>query len=260
MRSHVLRGTRGRDTLLRMCGRFTLYADPETLVRQFNLEALPELAPRYNIAPTQPVAIVRDRVVRGHPLRDASAENDAEREVRREWTHVIWGLIPSWAKDPSIGARMINARSETAAEKPSFRAAMRRRRCLVPADGFYEWKRVGKGKQPHYITSADGHPFAFAGLWETWAGPDGGELETCTVLTTEPNGLLADIHNRMPVILAPEDYDEWMVGGAELVPREVDVLRHLFRAYPAEKMRVYPVSQYVNNARNEGETCITPLD
>lgn len=232
-----------------MCGRFTLYADPNVIAQQFSLEGLEEFAPRYNIAPTQPVAYLRDLQVRG-----------ATPTVQRELTYAIWGLVPSWAKDPSIGARMINARAETAAEKPSFRAAMRRRRCLVPASGFYEWKREGKEKQPIYITAQEDPFFAFAGLWESWAGPDGGVLDTCTILTTEPNTLMSEIHNRMPVIIAPEDYEEWLCEGAELVPRQVEALQHLLRPYPAERMRAFAVSRYVNNARNEGPECIAALE
>jgi putative SOS response-associated peptidase YedK len=228
-----------------MCGRFTLYADPETLAELFDLEHAPPLAPRYNIAPTQPVAIVR------------AADS---RAGARDWTHVIWGLIPSWAKDPSIGARMINARSETAAEKPSFRAAMRRRRCLVPADGFYEWMRIGKRKQPYFVTETDGAPLAFAGLWESWTGPDGTELETCTILTTEANELMSELHNRMPVIVQPQDFDEWLVGGTELTPAQVSTLQHLLRPFPSDKLQAYPVGQYVNNTRNEGEACIVPIE
>ena len=225
-----------------MCGRFTLHTPASVLATFFNLPETPVLVPRYNIAPTQPVAIVR-----------APAGPN-----QREWALVRWGLIPSWAKDPSIGARMINARAETVAEKPSFRAPFKRRRCLVPADGFYEWRKVGKGKQPYYIHMQDGGPFAIAGLWEHWQGADGSELQTCTLLTTEPNDLLAPIHNRMPVIIAPEDYDEWLDVSSE-GPGFLSLLHHLLRPYPARAMDVYPVSTYVNNARNEGEACIAPV-
>jgi putative SOS response-associated peptidase YedK len=225
-----------------MCGRFALDAPAEALATLFDLPEAPVLAPRYNIAPTQPVGIVR-------ATQDQSG---------REWALVMWGLVPSWAKDPTIGARMINARSETVAEKPSFRAAYKRRRCLVPASGFYEWQKKGKGKQPHYISMADSRPFGIAGLWESWHGPDGGELQTCTLLTTAPNDLLEPIHNRMPVIIAPEDYAEWLDHARE-DRAFFDSLQHLLRAYPAEKMSAYPVSTYVSNARNEGPECIEPL-
>lgn len=225
-----------------MCGRFTLHTDPSILARLFGLDEEAYLEPRYNIAPSQPVAIVR-----------------LNRNAERELTHVLWGLVPSWAKDVSIGARMINARSETVAEKPSFRSAFRRRRCLVPADGFYEWQSRGKKKQPYYVTLNDDQPFAIAGLWEHWAGADGSELETCTLLTTEPNEKLADVHNRMPVILHVDDYDEWLGDGSETLPSEQDHLFHLMRPYEAEAMKLTPVSTYVSNARNEGPACIEPL-
>lgn len=168
-----------------MCGRFTLRVPAAELVEIFRLLRRPDVQPRYNIAPTQPVAVVR-RIDRG-----------------RELSMLRWGLVPSWAKDPKIGARMINARAETVATKPAFRTALRRRRCLVPADGFYEWaKSAGGTKQPHYITRRDGRPFAFAGLWESWDGPDGSSIESCTIVTTEANDLVGRIHDRMPVILS----------------------------------------------------------
>jgi putative SOS response-associated peptidase YedK len=223
-----------------MCGRFTLHASPEAVADLLELAAPPILAPRYNIAPTQPVGIVRVEG-RGGP---------------RRWALVHWGLIPAWSKDPGIGARMINARAETVAEKPSFRAAWRRRRCLVPADGFYEWQRGEKGKQPFYIRRPDQALFAFAGLWERWVGADGSELESCTVLTTEPNALMAAIHNRMPVILEPADFADWLGHGGDATPQELEKLQHLLRPYPAELLEAVPVSRYVNNPRHEGAACI----
>lgn len=226
-----------------MCGRFTLHTDPHILAKLFGLDEVPYLEPRYNIAPTQPVAIVR---------LDSGAE--------REWTHVHWGLVPSWAKDSSIGSRMINARSETVAEKPAFRAAFRRRRCLVPADGFYEWQRQGQQKQPYYITVDDGAPFAIAGLWEHWEGPDGSALQSCTLLTTEANEALEMIHNRMPVILHPEDHGLWLGDGFEVASDEQSVLFHLMRPYEAEAVTAMPVSTYVSNPRNEGAVCIEAIE
>ena len=172
-----------------MCGRFTLTIDPAHLQAAFPWAVIPnDLAPRYNIAPSQPVAVI---------------PNTGDNTL----SMYKWGLIPSWSKDPSIGERMINARSETLAEKPSFRNAYRRRRCLILADGFFEWKQSPgmKSKQPIYIRLIDARPFAFAGLWEIWSAPDGSELRTCTIITTQPNSLLESIHNRMPVILNPED-------------------------------------------------------
>ncbi len=225
-----------------MCGRFTLFASPEEVAEQFGLETPPVLAPRYNIAPTQPVGFVR---------RGADGA--------RVWELGHWGLIPSWSKDPSIGARMINARSETAAEKPSFRAAMRRRRCLIPTTGFYEWKRINGAKQPYYIHLAGGGLFAFAGLWEYWAGEDGSELVSCTILTTEANEMMAGLHNRMPSIILPDDYDDWLGDGRDADAREVDRLKHLLRPAANDLLEAEAVSRYVNSPSNEGEACILPL-
>lgn len=237
-----------------MCGRFTLRAPAESIASLFDLQEVPEIAPRYNIAPTQPVAIVRVNPQGGE----------------RELTHVLWGLIPSWSKDPNMGARMINARSETVREKPSFRAPFKRRRCLVPADGFYEWKRIGKQKQPYHITvqSADGQNgqrepgkdietlFAIAGLWETWTDPEGSTLESCTLLTTDANEAMSGLHHRMPVIVDPEDYTMWLGSGREDDPDYLDQLRHLMRPYRSEAISARAVSLYVNNARNEGAECL----
>lgn len=226
-----------------MCGRFTLHVSPEQIAAQFDVPEPEQLADRYNIAPTQPVGIVRLN-------QPANA---------REWALVHWGLIPSWAKDPNMGARMINARGETLAEKPAFRAALKRRRCLVPADGFYEWKRTGSSKQPYYIRLRNQEPFAFAGLWEVWTSPDGSEIHSCTVITTEPNELMANLHNRMPVILAREDYEQWLGSGKDADAREIEQLRHLIRPFDAALMEAYPVSTKVNSPMNEGAGLIAPL-
>ncbi len=224
-----------------MCGRFTLRATPEQLIQLFDLAEAPPAAPRYNIAPTQPVLVVRV---------DAHSGNGS-----REATFLNWGLIPSWAKDPSIGSRMINARAETVAEKPSFRAAFKYRRCLIPSDGFYEWQKVKGGKQPYLIGMEDGALFAFAGLWEHWER-EGSVIESCTILTTDANELVEPIHNRMPLILDPADYDEWLSptlqGG--------DELRHLLRPFPAQQMKAFPVSTGVNNPRNEDPACVAPIE
>jgi putative SOS response-associated peptidase YedK len=226
-----------------MCGRFTLYVSPELIADLFGLAEPPVLVARYNIAPTQPVGLVRI-----DPHTKA-----------RTWALAHWGLIPSWSKDPSAAARMINARAETVPEKPSFRAAFRRRRCLIPASGFYEWKPVETGKQPHYILPADDRPFGFAGLWERWTSPDGSEIESCTILTTDANELMAPVHNRMPVILAPDDYAAWLGTGVDDTPAALATLQHLFRPYPSEGMKLYPVSTYVNNPRNDREACVKPV-
>jgi len=222
-----------------MCGRFTLFAPGESIRELFQLTSAPAIAPRYNIAPTQPVAAVRQS-------RDSG---------QRELTHFNWGLIPRWAKDPSIGSRMINARSETVAEKPSFRVALKYRRCLIPTSGFYEWQRVEGGKQPVFINMADSSPFAIAGLWEHWQSQDGSEIESCTLLTTSPNDLLAPVHNRMPVIVAPENFDMWLDPQLQ----KSDLLQHLFQPFPPEKMSYYPVSTFVNRPGNDDPRCIEPL-
>jgi len=220
-----------------MCGRYVLNATPEQMQLAFNLDAAPRIEPRFNIAPTQPVPIVTD----ARP---------------GELTLVQWGLVPSWSKDPTIGGRMFNARAETASEKPSFRSAFKRRRCLVPATGFYEWQKDGKLKKPQYIHLSDQQVFAFAGLWEIWNGPEGEELWSCTILTGEPNEKIKDLHHRMAVILDPEEYDVWLDNDT---PK--DVLQDLITTpYPSEKMDYYAVSTEVNSARNEGPDLIEPYN
>ncbi len=221
-----------------MCGRFVLRASPEQLQSLFELAEAPRSEPRYNIAPTQPVLSVRASPYTG----------------KREATFLNWGLIPSWAQDPKIGYRMINARSETAAEKPSFRAAFKYRRCIVPADGFYEWKKENGGKQPYLIALKSGAVFGIAGLWERWER-EGSVIESCTLLTTGPNELLASVHNRMPVILEPEDYDEWLDQSVQ----KADSLLHLMRPCTGAAMQVVPVSTVVNNPRNEDPACVAPI-
>ncbi|MBD3882971.1 SOS response-associated peptidase [Phormidium tenue FACHB-886] len=221
-----------------MCGRFTLTQSAEAIAEHFELEESPFLAPRYNIAPTQPVAVVR------------AAQND------RQFTHLHWGLIPSWSKDPTMGARLINARAETVAEKPSFRSALKYRRCLIPADGFYEWQRIKDKKQPYWFGLDDRQPFAFAGLWEHWQSPDGSEIESCTIITTAANALMQSIHDRMPVILEPQDYEQWLDPAVQ----KGDRLQSLLRPYSDEAMLTYPVSTTVNNPRNDSPDCIEPTD
>ncbi len=222
-----------------MCGRFTLTDPDADLAVQFNLPQIPSLQPRYNIAPTQSVAAVRV----------------ATEAAVREMVLLRWGLIPFWAKDPQIGARLINARSETVAEKPAFRHAFRRRRCLVVADGFYEWQKQNGAKQPFYIHLRGSRPFAFAGLWESWKGEDDSVIESCTLLTTRPNELLDPLHNRMPVILQPKDYDPWLDPGVQ----DLESLQALLRPYPSEEMEAYPVSRWVNSPDNDDLRCIQPL-
>ncbi len=219
-----------------MCGRYTLKTPVERLAEEFGFDdSSVELPPNYNVAPTQEVAVVL-------------AENGHRRlELLR------WGLIPSWADDPGIGSRMINARSETAPEKPSFRRAFRERRCLIPADGFYEWKRVNGGKQPFYIHMKEERPFAFAGLWESWKEDGGPEVRSCAILTTRPNALAREIHDRMPVILPAGSYAAWLDPEAEK-----EELVALLAPYPEDEMEAYPVSRFVNSPQNNDPRCVEP--
>ncbi len=217
-----------------MCGRYTLTRPARETAEAFGLDRLPPLGPRYNIAPTQAVLAVR-----------RAAEGDREGVLLR------WGLVPSWAADLSIGNRLLNARAETVLEKPSFRTAFQRRRCLLPADGFYEWRTVAGKKQPLHFRFRDGRLFALAGLWERWLGPDG-PVESCTVLTTGANDLVRPVHDRMPVILPPERYDAWLDPGNTDLP----LLRSWLGPYPADEMTGVPANPLVNNARNEGPVCL----
>ena len=222
-----------------MCGRFTLTAEIQAIQEAFPLIDIPAgIGPRYNIAPTQPVAVV---------------PNDGKNKL----DFFTWGLVPSWAKDPAIGNRMINARAETLAEKPAFRAAFRRRRCLILADGFFEWRQEpgGKRKTPMYIQLQSGKPFALAGLWELWHSTDGSDILSCTIITTTPNELMETIHNRMPVILPPTAYSLWLDPG-EKNPEEVSPL---LRPYPAEVMTAYPISLLVNDPKNDRPEIIRPV-
>ncbi len=212
---------------------------PEAIAEVFALSEVPSLEPRYNIAPTQLVPTV---------LRKLEHSD-------RQFQMLRWGLIPSWAKEPGIGARLINARAETVTEKPSFRTAFRHRRCLVVADGFYEWQRQERKKQPFYFRLQDGKPFAFAGLWEHWEAPDGELIESCTILTTAANELLRPIHDRMPVILDRKDYDLWL----DPTVQKIEPLQHVLRPYQSEAMISYQVSTAVNNPANNSPECINSL-
>ncbi len=223
-----------------MCGRFALGSSIKHLAQALEAASvkITEDRARYNIAPTQAVVVARDR-----------GED-------RELVHLKWGLVPAWAKDPAaVGARMINARSETVSEKPSFREAFRRRRCLIPATGFYEWKREGARKQPYYFRMKTDEPFAFAGLWERWESADGGAaLETCSILTTTANEVSAPVHERMPVIIAPEDYGLWLAA-KNIKPER---LTELLRPFAAEKMTSYPVSPSVNSPAYDHADLVAP--
>jgi putative SOS response-associated peptidase YedK len=223
-----------------MCGRFSLRSPLQRVIDALGplLPQFEDLPPRYNIAPTQDIPAVR--------LNKAG---------ERVLTLVRWGLVPSWAKDLAIGNRMINARAETIAEKPAFRTAFQRRRCLIPVDGFYEWRKDGAKKQPMYIRFRDDRVFAFAGLWERWkAGPDEPAVDSCTILTTQPNPLMADIHDRMPVIVPQPSYGQWL-------SREVagEAVSGLLKPYDEGEMEAFPVSTRVNSPANETSDCITPV-
>jgi putative SOS response-associated peptidase YedK len=216
-----------------MCGRFAFYSPAEATAALFGVNASADFSPRYNIAPTQDIAAVR---------------NDAD--SKPELVRLRWGLVPFWAKDPSIGNRMINARAETVAEKPSFRAAYKSRRCLILADGFYEWRKEGDGKTPYFISLASGAPFAFAGLWENWTSKDSDEsLQTTAIITTAANDFMHGLHHRMPVVLQPDNSGRWLDGGEGLL-EEVTAESPQFRAWP--------VHRQVNNARNEGNKLVVP--
>ncbi len=220
-----------------MCGRFTLTTNLGAIAKRFGISRfLEEVGPRYNVAPTQSVIVVND-------------------DGTRHLAEMRWGLIPSWAKEAAIGNRMINARAETVATKPAFRMALRKRRCLVVADGFYEWQLLGRRKQPVYIALKSREPFGFAGLWETWTAPDGDEIKTCTMITTEANELLKPIHDRMPVILMREAEGVWL----DPTIQDPAVLLPLLTPYPAEEIEWYPVSTRVNNPDYDFLGCIVPL-
>ncbi len=221
-----------------MCGRFTLTVDPAEFPDKFGDFTFPKkFAPRFNIAPTQPVLAV--------PNNDKFKAD-----------FFVWGLIPMWAKDPTIGNRLINARGETVAEKPSFRGSLKYKRCLIFADGFYEWKAQPgrKTKTPFFIHMKDRKPFAFAGLWDTWNSSDGSLIRSCTLITTEPNELMAMIHDRMPVILHPRDYAKWLEPSAQTPDRVLP----LIKPFPADVMDAYPVSTLVNKASNDIPELVVP--
>ena len=221
-----------------MCGRFTLRTPAKDIAEVFQLLHALELSPRYNIAPTQPVAVVR--------------QIDRHREI----SMMRWGLVPSWSKDPKSGPPLINARADTVATKPSFRSAFKSRRCLIPADGFFEWQKTGeKTKQPFYIRLAKDHPFAFAGLCEHWGGSDSSAIESCVIITTDANETLRPLHDRMPVILREADYDRWLDPKAQ----DAGNLGKLLKPYPSEEMTAFPVTTFVNSPRKESAACIDPV-
>ena len=224
-----------------MCGRYKLSRRKQIIEQHFDaISGEEDWSPRYNVAPTQPVPVIRQN----------------PKEPIRELSLMRWGLIPSWAQDSSGAARMINARSETARTKPAFCDAMKSRRCLIPADGFYEWMRMEKTKQPYCFEVNEGELFAFAGLWDRWKDPSGKVLETCSILTTTPNAVTTAVHDRMPVILDPDAYDLWLDPGMKNISAASDLLK----PFDARQMRCYPVSGRINHVGNDDETCSEPVE
>jgi putative SOS response-associated peptidase YedK len=225
-----------------MCGRFVQYNLLQVLVQRFHIDTVwGEIIPNYNIAPTQEVLTI--------------VRHDNENKLEK----LHWGFVPFWAKDISIGARMINARVETVAEKPSFRNAFKKQRCLIPADGFYEWKGERGNKQPYYVSIPSGEPFVFAGLWETWTDKERGEesvYKSCTIITTAARGTLREIHHRMPVILDPKFYDKWLNAGIQ-DPKELEMI---LKQGLIHDIIYYPVSKLVNSVKNNDPNCIKRID
>jgi putative SOS response-associated peptidase YedK len=219
-----------------MCGRYAIISAPEALRRLFGYDDTPNFPARYNVAPTQPIPVVR--------LQDG----------RRRFALVRWGLLPYWVKDPRTFTLLINARCEAVTDKPAFRAAMRRRRCLIPADGFYAWKAVGRTKQPYYIRLKSGEPMAFAGLWETWTGSNGEEMETAMIITTAANPSLGSIDLRMPAILAPEAFDSWL----DCDKVDAEMAAALLMPAREELLEIYPVSPAVNRVANDSPDLVEP--
>ncbi|TFF89755.1 MAG: SOS response-associated peptidase [Promethearchaeota archaeon] len=235
-----------------MCGRFARFSPAHVFRMLFQLDEFLELPPQYNIAPGQDVYAVRGIVIRDDEQQRAASDTSFEKEV----VALKWGFIPFWSKDPSIGSRMINSRSETVAEKPAFKAAFKSRRCLIPTDGFYEWKKQKKGgKQPYFVHMKDEQPFALGGIWDLWKNPDGQNIESFSILTTEPNEVVKPIHKRMPLIIKQEEYDSWLNPD-----NDVKEVKDLLKPYQAKKMTAYPVSKDVNNPKNKGEENIKPLE
>lgn len=217
-----------------MCGRFAQRTDSKKLAKVFGVAEVPVMEARFNITPAQDILGV------------------FQSEDGRQVTFYQWGLVPSWAKDKSMGSRLINARSETVAEKPAFREAFKKRRCIIPADGFYEWQKTDGKKQPFFFRMRNESPFGFAGLWEHWEGRGGESINSCTILTTEANDVLRPVHDRMPVILHPDDYDLWLDSDV----RKLELVKELLSSYPASEMMSYPVGTSINSPRNQGAKLI----
>src|SRR3984885_8215815 len=224
-----------------MCGRYRLSRRKQIIEEHFDsISGEEDWSPRYNIAPTQPIPVIRQN----------------PKEPIRELSLMRWGLIPSWASNPSGAAQMINARSETVATKPAFRDALKSRRCMIPADGFYEWMRTGKARQPYCFEVNEGKLFAFAGLWDRWKDPSGQWVKSCSILTTSPNAVTSALHDRMPVILNPDCFDLWLDPGMH----DVRVVFDMLKPFDARLMRSYPVSSRVNHVANDDGACSTPVE
>jgi putative SOS response-associated peptidase YedK len=224
-----------------MCGRYRLPRRKQLVDEYFgSTSGEKEWNPRYNVAPTQTVPVIRQN----------------PKEPVRELSLMRWGLVPSWAKDSSVAAMMINARSETASTKPAFRDALKSRRCLIPADAFYEWQKTGKAKQPYCFEVDEGELFAFAGIWDRWKDPSGNALETCSILTTSPNAVTSPVHDRMPVILDPDSYDLWLDPGM----KDVSAVSELLKPCDARLMRCYTISTRINYVANDDEECSAPVE
>ena len=222
-----------------MCGRFAQYSDPGIYASQFDLDALCEAKPRYNVAPTQPVLAIR-----------------ATDQGKRELVPLRWGLVPSWSKGPDSRFQMINARAETVNTKPAYRNAFRHKRCLIPSEGFFEWQAGKQGKTPFLIHRKDRAPFAMAGLWERWHGPEGDTIESCTIIVTDANELVRGIHDRMPVILGREDYASWLDPGN----KDADGLLAMLKPADAAPWTIHPVSRQVNSPRNDGPELLDAVE
>jgi putative SOS response-associated peptidase YedK len=224
-----------------MCGRYRLSRRKQIIEEHFDTSSgEKDWSPRYNIAPTQPIPVIRQN----------------PKEPIRELSLMRWGLIPSWSKDSSVAASMINARAETAATKPAFRDALKSRRCLIPADAFYEWRRTGKTRQPYCFEVNDGELFAFAGVWDRWKDPSGQWIKSCSILTTTPNAVTSAVHDRMPVILDPDAYELWLDPGMQ----NVEAVSEILRPYDARQMRCYPVSKRINSVVNDDAECSRPVE
>ncbi len=221
-----------------MCGRFTFWLTPQQMQECFDLFRVPDYSPRYNIAPTQQVVTIR-----------------ADEQGKRSGSLQAWGLVPPWSENPNVGSQMINCRSESAATKPAFRRAFRERRCLIPACGFYEWQAAGKETQPWFLSLKSGSPFAFAGLWETWADPAGRLLETCTILTTSANEFMAEVHERMPVVVERAAWPLWL----DPQLRDPESIQSLLTSSLSEVWQRVPVSRLVNQVRNDHRDCLRPV-